>query len=160
MENALRTQRLLTALYVVWFFIHLSFFLYSAESPDSIKFWPFNTKDLSLANTYDISEFLTYTTIPLAFAIIYLLLKPSAYSDTHSHRNHTNLGFFIAFLTEKINVEERDQKINELTGKPVDYTYLNELKKDKETASSKGVKTWIDRVAVKDKYKTYEQDYK
>jgi hypothetical protein len=155
-----RSERRIALLYLIWFFLHLSFFFFAEESPDSIKFWPYNTQGLSMENTYDISEFLTYTSIPLLLITITRLFLANRTHTAHTHaRRHNNMGYFIAFLEEKIKVEERDQQINELKGNPVNYTLLNELKKDKETACTHGVKTWMERLAVKDKYKDYEQDY-
>jgi len=158
MESFSRTERTLAAIYFIWFFLHLGLFFYSAEGTDSSQFWPFVSTGATLAGTYDVSEFLIYTGIPLVLYIAFKIITYTSFAESSSgsRRHSTTNSFFKAFLDEKIKTEELTQKINELTGKPVIYDYLDELKKDKEKAATVGVNGWLDRVAIKKKYRDFE----
>ena len=158
MERFTRTERLMAALYCIWFFIHLGFFFYAEETADSTTFWPFINKGQSLYSTYDIFEFLVYTGVPLVIYSVYRILFAWQGDEEkyHAYQKHSGQNFFAAFLDEKIKVEELTQKINELNHLPVNYDYLNELKKDKEKISVRGIHTWLDRLEVKKKYREYQ----
>jgi hypothetical protein len=158
MERLTRTERIIASCYCIWFFVHLCFFFYAKEDADSSVFWPFTKKDQSLYNTYDIFEFLIYAGVPLALFIVYKILF--AWQDEeekyHVHQKHSGYSYFTAFLDEKIKVEELTQKINELNHQPVNYDYLDELKKDKEKITMPGLNNWLDKLEVKKKYKTFQ----
>jgi len=158
MESISRTERIIAASYCVWFFVHLSFFFYADENGDSTTFWPFIKKGQSLATTYDAFEFLIYIGVPLVLYIVYRILF-SWQNNEKSLREHSRKSshnYFIAFLDEKIKVEELTQKINLLNNKPVNYDYLNELKKDKEKANPHSINGWLDKLEVKKKYKEFQ----
>ncbi len=158
MENFSKNERILGAIYFIWFFLHLGFFFYSEEGTDSSQFWPFIKAGQTLVATYDFSEFLIYIGIPLVLYIAYKIIYYDNYAESSGNRRHSTISsYFQAFLEEKIKVEELVQKINELTGLPVSYDYLDELKKDKEKAGTLGVNGWLDRVEVKKKYKEFEK---
>ena len=159
MENFSKTERILGAIYFIWFFLHLGLFFYSEDGTNSSQFWPFIKASETLSSTYDISEFLIYIGIPLILYIAFKIITYNNFADSSSgSRRHYNIGsFFQAFLDEKIKTEELTQKINELTNQPVNYNYLDELKKDKEKAATEGVNGWLDRVELKKKYKEFEK---
>ncbi|MBL0355653.1 MAG: hypothetical protein IPP72_01640 [Chitinophagaceae bacterium] len=156
MQNFSRSERIAVAFYFIWFFVHLAFFFYSEESSDNGQFWPFITAGKTLASTYDVSEFLLYIGVPLILFIAYRIVYGVAYDESNGGHRHTSTSFFISFLDEKIKAEELTQKINKLNNQPANYDHLDELKADREKAASKGVKTWLDRVEVKKKYKDFQ----
>ena len=156
MQNVSRIERIAAAVYFIWFFVHLSLFFYSNESPDNSLFWPFSSGDKSLQSTYDVSEFLVYIGSPLILFIAFKIVYGKSYDETSSGRRHPTASFFLAFLDEKIKAEELTQKINELQGLPVNDNHLNELKSDREKAASNSVNDWFSRVEVKKKYKEFE----
>ena len=156
MEKFSKTERVIAALYFIWFFLHAGFFVYSEDNPDRSQFWPFIKAGQTLSGTYDVSEFLIYIGSPLVLFIAYKIIYTNYGQSTVSHR-HTSGSFFLAFLKEKIKTEELSQKINELTNKPVNRHHLDELKKDKEKASTHGVHGWLERSEVKKKYREFEK---
>ena len=158
MESISRTERIIAASYCVWFFVHLSFFFYADENGDSTTFWPFIKKGQSLATTYDAFEFLIYIGVPLVLYIVYRILFTWQNNEKslREHSRKSSHNYFIAFLDEKIKVEELTQKINLLNNKPVNYDYLNELKKDKEKANPHSINGWLDKLEVKKKYKEFQ----
>ena len=156
MQSISRLGRIAAAVYFIWFFIHLAMFFYSVESPDSVLFWPFTSDGKALASTYDVSEFIVYVGVPLILFIAYKIVFGKSYDESSSGRRQSTASFFIAFLNEKIKTEELSQKLNELQNRPVNYNHLNELKSDKEKATSQNVNNWLDRVEVKKKYKEFE----
>lgn len=160
MENLNKFERVFLSIFIGWFFVHTIFFFLSTDGVNSSTFWPFTPNGLGFETTYDISEYLIYVGVPIVLMIIYRLVKPKKYADTAIKQTHANVGFFIAFLDEKINVEALTQQLNELTGKPIDNTVLQQLQKDRDIAGTQGVKNWIERVAVKEKYKDFERVYK
>jgi hypothetical protein len=159
MEKLSRIERLIAACYCIWFFMHLGFFFYAEVGADSTVFWPFIKKGQTLYNTYDVFEFLIYIGTPLVLYIVYRILFTWRDDDEkyHHHQKHSSHSYFAAFLDEKIKVEELTQQINTLTNQPVNYNYLNELKKDKEKVMVHGVNGWLDKLEVKKKYKEFEQ---
>ncbi len=156
MRNFSRLERLAAACYFIWFFIHLFIFFTSQESTFNTEFWPFVSPGQNIFTTYDITEFLVYTGTPLVFFIAYRIFVGDPENVYYSRRHHSNSSFFIAFLDEKIKVEELNQEVNRLNNRPVDAGYLEELKSDRQKAGSTGVKDWINRVEVKKKYKDFE----
>lgn len=156
MQNFSRLERIAAAVYFIWFFIHLGFFFYSEESSDNSLFWPFTPPGKTLAETYDVSEFLVYIGVPLVLFIAYKIIYDRNYDESSSGRRHSTSNFFIAFLDEKIKVEELTQKLNELQNRPASYNRLDELKTDREKAASHNVNNWLDRVEIKKKYKEFE----
>lgn len=158
MPRTSKLKRLITALYCIWFFMHLAFLAYADENADSGTFWPFITKDQALASTYDIFEFFIYTGVPLVLFICYTLIFPSKTEEEQEviHRRHSSHSFFLAFLDEKIKAEELKQQLNELTNQPTNYNYLNQLKKDRDKAGNVGVNGWLERLEIKKRYKEYE----
>lgn len=156
MQNFSRLERIAAAIYFIWFFIHLGLFFYSEESPDNSLFWPFIPGGKTLAETYDVSEFLVYIGVPLVLFIAYKIIYNKDYDESSSVRRHSTSSFFIAFLDEKIKAEELTQKLNELQNRPANYDRLTELKTDREKATSHNVNDWLDRVEVKKKYKEFE----
>ena len=158
MERFPRIERLVGALYCIWFFIHLGLFFYAEDGADSTAFWPFINKDQSLYTTYDVFEFLIYTGIPLLFYLVYKILFPWQEEEErpHVHHKHSAYSYFEAFLDEKIKVEELTQKINALNNLPVNFDRLNELKKDKEKITMHGINSWLSKLEVKKKYKEYQ----
>ena len=159
MENFSKNERIIGALYFIWFFLHMGLFFYSEDGTNSSEFWPFTNAGDSLSATYDISEFLIYIGIPLVLYVAFKIITYKNFADSSSgSRRHSNINnFFQAFLDEKIKTEELRQKINELTNQPVNYHYLDELRKDKEKAATEGVNGWLDRVEVKKKYRDFEK---
>lgn len=156
MQNFSKLERIAAALYFIWFFIHLGLFFYSDESLDNSFFWPFTPEGKTLAETYDVSEFLVYIGVPLVLFIAYKIIYDKGYDESSSARRHPASSFFMAFLDEKIKAEELTQQLNELQNRPVNYDRLNELKTDREKAASHNVNDWLDRVEVKKKYKEFE----
>ncbi len=137
----------------------MGFFFYAEENADATTFWPFIKKGQSLFTTYDVFEFIIYIGTPLVLYIVYRILftwqdNEERYS---THQRHPVHSYFTAFLDEKIKVEELTQKINTLNNQPVNYDFLNELKKDKEKVISHGINSWLDKLEVKKKYKEFEQ---
>ena len=156
MDNFSKNERILTIIYFMWFFLHLGFFFYAGEVPDASQFWPFVKSGVTLEESYDVSEFLIYISVPLVVFIAYKIINYENDQLPIKGHRHTNSSYFQAFLNERIKAEELAQKINELTNQPVNYAYLNELKKDKESAATEGVNGWLDRVELKKKYKEFE----
>ncbi len=156
MQNFSKLERIAAGVYFIWFFIHLGLFFYSDESQDNALFWPFFSEDKTFAVTYDVSEFFVYIGAPLVLFIAYKIIFGREYDASSSGKRHITTSFFLAFLDEKIKVEESAQKINELQNRPVSYDYLNELKTDKEKAANQTVNHWLDRVEVRKKYKEFE----
>lgn len=158
MESVSRTERIIAAIYCLWFFIHLTFFFYADENGDSTTFWPFIKKGQSLATTYDAFEFLIYIGTPLVLYLVYRILFTWQNNEKllRNHPRHSSQSYFIAFLDEKIKVEELTQKINLLNNNPVNYDYLNELKKDREKAKQRSINGWLDKLEVKKKYKQFQ----
>jgi hypothetical protein len=158
MEKLSRIERFIAAFYCIWFFIHLGFFFYAEENADSSVFWPFIKKGQTLYTTYDVFEFLIYIGTPLLLYIVYKILF-SWQDEEEKYRNHqrrSSHSYFSAFLDEKIKVEELTQKINELRNQPVNYDYLDELKRDKEKINTHHINGWLDKLEVKKKYKDFE----
>lgn len=160
MENLNKFERVFLSIFIGWFFVHTIFFFLSTDGVNSATFWPITSSGLGFETTYDISEYLIYVGIPIVLMIVYRIVKPKKYADTAIKQTHANVGFFIAFLDEKIIVESLTQQLNELTNQPVDYTNLKLLQNDRAIAATQGVKDWMDRVAVKEKYKDFERVYK
>ncbi len=158
MERLTRIERLVAAFYSVWFFIHLGFLFYAEEGADSTAFWPFIKKGQSLYTTYDIFEFLIYIGSPLIVYIVFKILFTRNYEEQNyqPHQKHSSHSYFTAFLDEKIKVEELTQKINEINNQPVNYEYLDELKKDKQKITMQGLNNWLDKLEVKKKYKVFQ----
>src|SRR5882672_11206078 len=102
MQNFSRLERIAAAVYFIWFFIHLSLFFYSDESPDNSLFWPFTSGGKTLADTYDVSEFLVYVGVPLILFIAYKIVSGKNDDEYSSGHRHPVATFFIAFLDEKI----------------------------------------------------------
>jgi len=155
MQNFSKSERIAAALYFIWFFVQLGLFFYSDESPDNALFWPFTSADKSMIVTYDVTEFAVYTAGPLVLFIAYRIMSGKDYEGSQGNRRHS-FTFFVAFLDERIKAEELAQKLNEVQNKPVDFHYLNEIKKDREIAASQSVNNWLDRVEVRKKYKQFE----
>ncbi len=155
MQNFSKSERIAAALYFIWFFVQLGLFFYSDESPDNVLFWPFTSADKSMIVTYDVTEFAVYTAGPLVLFIAYRIMSGKDYEGSQGNRRHS-FTFFVAFLDERIKAEELAQKLNEVQNKPVDFHYLNEIKKDREIAASQSVNNWLDRVEVRKKYKQFE----
>lgn len=155
MQNFSKSERIAAALYFIWFFVQLGLFFYSDESPDNVLFWPFTSADKSMIVTYDVTEFAVYTAGPLVLFIAYRIMFGKDYEGSQGNRRHS-FTFFVAFLDERIKAEELAQKLNEVQNKPVDFHYLNEIKKDREIAASQSVNNWLDRVEVRKKYKQFE----
>ena len=155
MQNFSRPERIAAALYLIWFFVHAGLFFYSEESPDNSLFWPFSSGGKSMTVTYDATEFAVYIGVPLILFFAYRIMFGKTYEELQAARRHST-NFFIAFLDEKIKSEELAQKINELENRPVNYSYLNELKDDREKAASQSVNNWLDRLEVRKKYKEFE----
>jgi len=155
MQNFSKPERIAAALYFIWFFVQLVLFFYSEESPDNALFWPFIPADKSMTITYDVTEFAMYTAGPIVLFIAYRIVFAKSYEESQGSRRHS-FTFFVAFLDERIKAEELAQKLNDMQNKPVDYHYLNELKKDREIAASQNVNNWLDRVEVRKKYKEFE----
>lgn len=158
MGNFSKWERIATAFYFVWFFVHLGLFFYSEESADNSFFWPFCPSGKTMANTYDVTEFLIYIGAPLILLVAYKIVYATnpLHNPAYHYRQHGQASFFIAFLNEKIKAEELLQKINELQNLPVSYDYLNQLKTDREKAESQSVAGWLNRIEVKKKYKEFE----
>jgi len=155
MQNFSKSERIAAALYFIWFFVQLGLFFYSDQSPDNVLFWPFTSADKSMIVTYDVTEFAVYTAGPLVLFIAYRIMFGKDYEGSQGNRRHS-FTFFVAFLDERIKAEELAQKLNEVQNKPVDFHYLNEIKKDREIAASQSVNNWLDRVEVRKKYKQFE----
>ncbi|HOZ78877.1 MAG TPA: hypothetical protein PLY34_12855 [Ferruginibacter sp.] len=155
MQNFSKSERIAAALYFIWFFVQLGLFFYSDQSPDNVLFWPFTSADKSMIVTYDVTEFAVYTAGPLVLFIAYRIMSGKDYEGSQGNRRHS-FTFFVAFLDERIKAEELAQKLNEVQNKPVDFHYLNEIKKDREIAASQSVNNWLDRVEVRKKYKQFE----
>ena len=159
MDKLSRIERLIAASYCIWFFMHLGFFFYAEEGADSDAFWPFLKKGQSLLTTYNVFEFLIYIGTPLLQYIVYkILFTPQDEEEKyHGHQSHSNHGYFAAFLDEKIKVEELTQQLNELRNQPVNYQYLDELKKDRKKITTHGINNWLDKLEVKKKYREFQQ---
>jgi hypothetical protein len=155
MQNFSRGERVAVALYLVWFFIQIGLFFYSADGADSSFFWPFTPGGKGFSVTYDITEFAVYILSPLVLFIAYKIISGANHEEVTSNRRHS-FNFFIAFLDEKIKSEELIQKINELQNKTCSFEYLNELKADREKAANQNVNNWLNRVEVRKKYKQFE----
>ena len=155
MQSFSKAERVAIALYFIWFFLHLAFFFYADEGPDNHLFWPFTSGGKALKSTYDVMEFVVYALAPLILFIAYRIVVGNE-RETSSARRHSSSGFFIAFLEEKIKVEELTQKLNQLQSKPVNYDVLNLLKTEKEKASSTSIHDWFDKIEIKKKYKEFE----
>lgn len=155
MEKFTRIERVIAFFYFVWFFLNLIVFFYAEDSPDNKNFWPFFSNDKPLLTVYDITEFATYVGTPLIIFIICKLIWGIGYTPTE-HHHHTGGSFFLAFLNEKIRAEELLQKLNELQNLKVNNDYINELKADRDKASIKNAKSWVNRLEVKKKYKQFE----
>jgi hypothetical protein len=159
MERLTRIERLSGAIYSIWFFIHLAFLFYADAEAGSVSFWPFIKNGQSLYTTYDVFEFLVYIGTPLLAYIVYKILFTKSYEEQeqHIHQKHSTHSFFRAFLDEKIKVEELTQKINALNNQPVNFDYLEELKKDKQKITTHGLNNWLEKLEVKKKYKEFQQ---
>lgn len=155
MQHFSKPERIFSAFYLIWFFIHAALFFYSQESPDNTFFWPFIPEDKSLVNTYDLTEFASYVATPLVLFAAYKIMFSKSYEEAQLSRRHST-NFLIAFLDEKIRNEELTQKINEMQQKPVSFELLNELKSDREKAASQNVNKWLDKMEVRKKYKQFE----
>lgn len=158
MNRFSQVSRIITAAYFAWLFFHIGLLVYADENADSTVFWPFIKQGQTLASTYDIFEFFVYTGVPLVLFICYRILFPRTDEEKeYTHRRHSSHSFFLAFLDEKIKVEELTQELNALNHKPVNNIYLEELKKDRMKAGNLGVNGWLERLEVKKKYKEYEK---
>jgi len=74
MKELLQKQRQLTAVYAVWFFMHLVF-LFLSDKSCSKNFWPFQGDSYygALTRAYDFSEFLVYAIGPAILIFAYLM---------------------------------------------------------------------------------------
>ncbi len=155
MEKFTRIERVIAALYFIWFFLNLIVFFYTVDTPDNKNFWPFFADGKPLLAVYDITEFAVYVGAPLVIFLICKLIWGIGYTKAE-HHHHSGGSFFVAFLNERIRAEELLQKLNELQNLKVSNDYINELKADKEKASVRGANRWIDRLEIKKKYKKFE----
>lgn len=152
-----RNERIAAGIYFVWFFLHCGCLFLSQDHKENEQFWPFTQGKSSIFTTYDLSEFIVYISLPLVLWVAYRIINsfdPLAASTEMRRPSHN---FFIAFLKEKIKVAELQIALGKCTGQPVKESELEELKKDLEIVSSKGVANWLGRNAVRKKYKAFEQ---
>jgi hypothetical protein len=150
-------QRLLAIGYSLWFVFHFVAFFTTDEEQISSGFWPFSTGGATMAQTYDITEFLVYVLTPLIPILIYryLIFTPE-HLHQHSKDRHKHTAFLVAFLDEKIKAEVLQQQLNKLNGGIVDWHLKDELQRDRNIAASKSVKNWLGKREVIRKYKDFE----
>jgi hypothetical protein len=150
-------QRVLALGYALWFVCHFIAFFSVDEEQLVTGFWPFTSQGASMAQTYDITEFLVYVIGPLIPILIYRYLA-SAPEHQHQHNKdkHKHTAFLVAFLDEKIKAEQLQQQLNRLNGGTEDWQHSKTLLKDRDVAASKSVKNWLEKRAVIRKYKDFE----